>query len=115
ATAEARASGKKSEAKQEELGATKEKPLARALAETDHPREIKREAPWRDRGMRVKIRVDHVKEMRAPADEMSTPSATKRKLQTGGQALVDGTGAGEVELETGRIALVDGTGTGQVD
>ncbi|CAM9408627.1 unnamed protein product, partial [Laminaria digitata] len=103
------------EARQEDLPATREHPHARSLAETDHPQEIQGEASCSDLGVPVEVRLDQVDGRRVTADEASATSETQKKLQTNGQALVDGVRTGEMELQTSGTELVDGIGTGQVE
>lgn len=105
------------EARQEDLSATREHAHARSLAETDDPAgELPRGGGRSDGEGRVEIRSDQAKGGGVPGDRAGATIENKRKLQTDGQALVDGIGAGEVqEVQTGGTGLVGGTGTGGVD
>ena len=84
---------------------------AHHLAVTEHPPEIKREAPWGDEEAHVENHVGQVNGRCVTADEASA-TREKKKLQKYRTALVDDRGAGKVEQQTGREALMDGTGAG---
>lgn len=98
---------------QEDLGATREHGHICDLVGTGRLREFNREPPWNKGVVGVENRIGEVKTKHVATDEASASS--EKTLQTEGQALTDGMGAGEVGLQGGDLTRVDGIGNGEVD